>query len=201
MKLAELEKKIGFTFPAKYHEIYDDGAVKWLEMNRKEIEANIVEFAEDPKTFITLLEKAGCEMFAYDRIPEMIEELQNLIKDMEAENGVVMAKKITLIPFGKGAFGDYYCFMNSPKKKDTAVVSFCHDECAPLTVEGADFDEFLYNQMYNAVLNNVRVEDDVFQDFQEYLTEDYRKKLTGKSTMNLQDDYYKLDIKELDIWK
>ena len=91
--------------------------------------------------------------------------------------------------------------MNYPKKKGTAVVSFCHDECLPLTVEGADFDEFLYNQMYNAVLNNVRVEDDVFQDFLEYLTEDYRKKLEGKTTMNLQDDYYKLDIKEIEIWK
>ena len=40
MKLMELEQQLGISFPKKFHEIYETGAMKWLEMNSEQIQKN-----------------------------------------------------------------------------------------------------------------------------------------------------------------
>ena len=40
MTLAELEKELDVTFPKKFHEIYDTGAMEWVEAGHEKFTEN-----------------------------------------------------------------------------------------------------------------------------------------------------------------
>ena len=51
MKLMELEQQLGISFPKKFHEIYETGAMKWLEMNSEQIQKNRMIISKIRKRF------------------------------------------------------------------------------------------------------------------------------------------------------
>ena len=59
MTLSELESIIGVKFPKKWHEIYNTGAMEWLEAG----------------VGVFLMLSCDCEPLMFDEIPERIEEV------------------------------------------------------------------------------------------------------------------------------
>ena len=78
MKLMELEQQLGISFPKKFHEIYETGAMKWLEMNSEQIQKNRNDYLQDTKAFLML--NCDCEPYSFDEISEAMDTLTSSSK-------------------------------------------------------------------------------------------------------------------------
>lgn len=198
MKLAELEKMLGIMLPIRFHEIYETGAMKWLEMRQEQIQQNRDKYIHDEKALLML--NCGCELFLFEEIPHAIETLKEWIQWQEEDEEVTLAKEITLIPFGHNAGGDLYCFLYSPESEEPKVILYLHDEYGNPEIIGHTFDEFLYVQMLEAVDDDEDIEGRHFQENINYLNDSYRQLIIGKTSDSLKDDYAELTIDEAEIW-
>lgn len=199
MTLNELEKSLGVIFPAKFHEIYETGAMKWLEMSEAQIKKDRDKYINDEKAFLML--NCWCELYLFDEIPEAIKTLKEWIQWQEEDTGVSFAKGITLIPFGHSGGGDMYCFLYSSETKEPKVVLYMHDEYGNPEIVGYSFDEFIYAQMLEAVENDEEIDGNHFQENMKYLSDQYKQLIAGKNVDSLKDDYYNLKIDKAEIWK
>ena len=111
MKLMELEQQLGISFPKKFHEIYETGAMKWLEMNSEQIQKNRNDYLQDTKAFLML--NCDCELYPFDEISEAMDTLKEWIQCREEDEEQSLLEGITLIPFGHGGNGDLYCFLDT----------------------------------------------------------------------------------------
>lgn len=198
MKLSELERQLGFTFPKAFHAIYETGAMKWLEMSEAEIMNNREAYINDPKAFLML--NCGCEPYQFDEIPEAIKTLKEWISWQEQDRKVTLSKEITLIPFGHNGGGDLYCFLYSKNDNEPMVVLYYHDMYGDPEIVGHDFDEFLYIQMLDAIENEEDIDGENFQNQILLLNDTYRKKLINKDADTLLDDYYSIVFNTAKIW-
>ena len=80
MKLSELESKLGIKFPKKWHEIYDTGAMEWLEISAEKFREDSDRYTSDPKSFLML--NCDCEPLPFDEIPERLDEIREWISWM-----------------------------------------------------------------------------------------------------------------------
>ena len=71
MKLAEVEKRFGVTFPKRFHEIYDTGAMEYLELTLDEFQKVRGKYTNDPKAFMMM--NGECEPLFFEEIPERSE--------------------------------------------------------------------------------------------------------------------------------
>ena len=198
MKLAELEKKLEVRFPKAFHRIYETGAMKWLEMSKEEITANREEYINDSKAFLML--DCSCELYIFDKISEAIDDLKEWIDEQEKDTDVTLSEGITLIPFGQNGGGDLYCFLYSSETEEPMVILYCHDEYGNPSIEGHDFDEFIYIQMLDAVANEEDMDGEHFNENLNYLDEKYRQMIAGKDADTLIDEYDELEFDEAEIW-
>lgn len=83
MKLMELEQQLGISFPKKFHEIYETGAMKWLEMNSEQIQKNRNDYLQDTKAFLML--NCDCELYPFDEISEAMDTLKEWIQCREED--------------------------------------------------------------------------------------------------------------------
>lgn len=198
MKLFELERQLGVTFPKAFHNIYETGAMKWLEMSNEEIRYNREAYINDSKAFLML--NCACEPYLFDEIPKAIETLKEWIGWQEQDRKVTLLKEITLIPFGHNGGGDMYCFLYSKSSSEIRIVLYYHDEYGNPEIVGHDFDEFLYIQMLDAVENEEDINGENYQNQITYLKDTYRQKIINKDTDTLIDDYYSIKFDVAEIW-
>mgnify|MGYP002626965243 CR=1 FL=1 len=198
MKLFELEKQLGFTFPEAFHTIYETGAMKWLEMSREELKNNREKYISDSKAFLML--NCDCEPYLFDEIPETIERLKKWIVSQEQDRNISLSEEITLIPFGHNGGGDLYCFLVSKTENEPMIILYYHDEYGNPKIIGHDFDEFLYVQMLDAVENEEDINGENYQNQMWYLNVEYRQKLVDKDVDMLLDDYDSIVFDVAKIW-
>lgn len=198
MKLSELEKQLGFTFPKAFHTIYETGAMKWLEMSKEEIKNNREAYINDPNAFLML--NCGCEPYLFDEIPEAIQKLKEWIGWQEQDENVTLSEEITLIPFGHNGGGDLYCFLDAKSNPEPMIVLYYHDVYDNPQIIGHDFDEFLYIQMLDAVENEEDINGENYQNQMLFLNDTYRKKIINKDADALLDDYDAIGFETAKIW-
>ena len=88
MKLMELEQQLGILFPKKFHEIYETGAMEWLEMNSEQIQKNRNDYLQDTKAFLML--NCDCEPYSFDEIPEATEPDEVITRYLPEKNNINM---------------------------------------------------------------------------------------------------------------
>ena len=193
MKLAELEAKLGVQFPARYHEIYETGAMKWLEMTPEELKANRMAYIADVSAFLMI--NCGCEPYLYDEIPAAMDDLRELLSWTE-KSGRKLRADILLIPFGHEN-GDFYCF-SYQGDGEPAVICIRHDAIAEeMAEEYGDFASFFYLQLMEAAENEEDIKGANYQAQAKYLSAEYAARVDADA---LSDDYEDFPVTYANIW-
>ena len=204
MKLNEIENILKIKFPARFHKIYETGAMEWLEISREEFNKNSDKYKNDPKAFLMLW--CDCEPYPFADIPEAVNHLDELIKMQEEDEEVSLKENIRLVPFGHSN-GDVYCFLYEYDNSEPKVIRYFHDEYGDPEIAGNDFDEFLYNIILNSVSyesddgNDEYIYSEPFKEHIKYLSEKYRRLIEGKSQDELLDDFDAIIYGEAEIWE
>lgn len=204
MTLAELEKSLDVKFPKKFHEIYETGAMEWIEVGSEKFDANREHYLNDPKAFLML--SGDCEPTFFEDIPDLIETLNEMLVWRKEDINEELNEKYRLIPFAMNGGGDMYCFLYEKGVDEPKVIMYAHDTWDLPDIIGRDFDEFLYIAMLSCVANA-----DDEEDFSElegeqwknnlgYLLPEYRKKITESTPEKLADFYWSLDFEEAEIF-
>lgn len=204
MTLAELEKSLDVKFPKKFHEIYDTGAMEWIEVGNEKFNENREHYLNDPKAFLMLY--CDAEPIFFEYISDYINTLNELIEWCENDINEELDEKFRLIPFAMDGGGDFYCFLYEKGTDEPKVVMVAHDTCDLPEVIGKDFDEFLYIMMMSCVA--YAVDDDDFSELEGeqwknnlgYLLPEYRKKIEESTPERLADFYWSLNFDEAEIF-
>lgn len=204
MTLAELEKIIDMKFPKKFHEIYETGAMEWIEAGCEKFNENRERYLNDPKAFLMLC--CDCEPIFFEDIPDAIEELNEDLKYRKEDTGEELDGKYRLIPFGMNGAGDKYCFLCEESADEPKIIMYAHDTFDNPEIIGNDFDEFLYMMMLSAAA--YAVDDDDFTELESgqwennlgYLNDGYRKIITESTPEKLAGFYWAIDFEEAEIF-
>ncbi len=205
MTLAELEKSLDVKFPKRFHEIYETGAMEWIEVGNEKFNKNREHYLNDPKAFLMLY--CDAEPLRFEDIPEYLGGLNEVLEWIEEENDVKLDEKYRLIPFAINGGGDYYCFLYEKCEDEPKVIMVAHDDpCDLPDIIGRDFDEFLYMAMLSCIA--YAVDEDDFSELKGeqwknnlgYLLPEYRKKITESTPERLADFYWSLDFEEAEIF-
>ena len=97
MKLTDIEVKLNVKFPGKWHEIYETGAMEWMEIENSEFLKNTHKYTDDPKAFFML--DCDCEPLSVWDIEERIEDLKEWISWRCEDEGETFDESIKLVPF------------------------------------------------------------------------------------------------------
>lgn len=204
MTLAELEKSLDVKFPKKFHEIYDTGAMEWIEVGNEKFNENKDFYLNDPKAFLMLY--CDAEPVFFEDIPEYLRGLNEVLEWIEEEHNRKIDEKFRLIPFAMNGGGDFYCFLYEKGMDEPKIVMVAHDTCDLPDVIGKDFDEFLYIMMMSCVA--YAVDDDDFSELEgeqwennlSYLLPEYRKKIEESTPERLADFYWSINFDEAKIF-
>ena len=199
MTLEELEKQQEVRFPQAFHRIYDTGAMKWLELSQAELKPRIQEYVNDSKAFLMM--NCDCEMYLFEEIQGAAEELAKLASWMEEDKKLRIKSSVRIVPFGHSGGGDIYCLLYTEGCDEPSVILYPHDSYEAPSVEGHDFDEFVYIQMLLAAENEEDVEGENFLENIKYLSDKYRPLAEGKTADELTDVLYSLGAEKADIWE
>lgn len=192
MKLSELENKLGIKVPEKMRKIYETGAMEWLETASDEFMADRERYINDPKAFLML--KCDCELLRFEEWEERMEETDEWLKwKSEDEDDFVPGKNIRLIPFAVMGNGDNFCFLYRGNE-EPKVVLCCHDSTDDPDIIGDDFDMFLYVMMLDAVSWDEDIEGEPWKEHLNYLSEEYRNKLTCRSSDEILEEYDSMEF-------
>lgn len=203
MNLSELENSIGAKFPKKWHEIYDTGAMEWLEVGSEVFRANRDKYLNDPRAFL-ILGGCDCEPLMFEEIPERIKWVGELVSWRIEYDGAVLRKGLTLIPFAMRANGDLFCFVYEGSLTDEPkIILYCHDCFEDEYLMWANLDELLYECMLEACDPDfgVDISNESWQAHLNYLTEQQRKRLVGRSGEELYGEYLALPEITENIWE
>lgn len=203
MTLAELEKNLDVKFPEKFHEIYETGAMEWVEAGYEKFNENREHYFNDPKAFLML--SCDCEPLFFEDIPNAIEELNEYLKYRKEYNNEELDGRYRLIPFAMNGAGDSYCFLYE-NRGEPAVVQCFHDCFDNPEIIGRNFDEFLYIMMLSCV--NYAVEEDDFTELEgeqwknnlDYLSPEYKKMISEETPEKLADIFWSLEFDEAEIF-
>lgn len=189
MKLAEIEKRFGVTFPKRIHDIYDTGAMEYLELSLEEFQNVRDKYINDPKAFMMI--GCDCEPLFFEEIPERAEELNEWLSWRREDPKEKLCEGIKLIPFAQTGRGDLYLFAYEGGA-EPKVVLYYHDDYDDPLLCGRDFDEFLYYAMLDALQWDEDMNGAAWQAHLDYLNSEYRAKIAGKSAEELLDDFTEL---------
>lgn len=199
MNLQETEKKFNFKFPQKWMDIYNTGAMEWLECNSDEFNAKREVYISNPNAFFML--NCDCEPLLFDKISERIEDLNEWISWCEEDEELSLKENIKLIPFGQTGAGDLYCFLYEDDTYiEPKVILYLHDEYEEPDIIGETFEEYLYVQMLSAVTNDEDVQGEHWQAHLKHLSDDYKNLLVNKTAEELINDYDNIKFKQAEIW-
>ncbi|MCM1131831.1 MAG: SMI1/KNR4 family protein [Ruminococcus flavefaciens] len=204
MTLAELEKSLDVKFPKKFHEIYETGAMEWVEVGSGKFDENREHYLNAPNAFLMLYSDA--EPIFFEDIPKCIDTLNELIVWIEQDNDVKLDEKYRLIPFAMNGGGDFYCFLYEKDTDEPKIVTVTHDVCDLTEVVAEDFDEFLYIMMLSCAANAAdeddfsELEGEQWENHLGWLLPDYKKKITESTPEKLADFYWAIDFNEAEIF-
>lgn len=199
MKLNELEQQLGVRFPEKFREIYSTGAMEWMELSRSEFSADREKWISAPEEFLML--NCGCEPLLFEEIPEEINNLKEWITWREEDEGCALKEGLTLIPFGKNAAHDLYCFLYEKDGGEPWVILYLHDGYDAPEIIGKTFSEFLYVQMLDAAANEEELDGAHWKAHLNYLDETYRELLEEKTADDLEGEYDSYWIGKAEIFE
>lgn len=205
MTLAELEKNLDVKFPKRFHEIYETGAMEWMEVGNEKFNENRDHYLNDPKAFLML--SCDIEPAFFEDIPDWIETIDEMLAWRKEDINQELDEKYRLIPFAMNGGGDMYCFLYENGADEPKVIMYTHDCYDNPDIIGRDFDEFLYTAMLSAIA--YAVDDDDFSELEggqwennlNYLLPEYKKMITENTTERLADIYWSLGFEEAEIWK
>ena len=126
--------------------------------------------------------------------------LEDYLEMTEEYDKKKLADRYKLVPFGQVQNGDIYCFLYDTESDDIKIVLVWHDGNCEVQLLGNDFDEFLYWVMLNAADWDEDIEGDVWKAHLEYLSPEYREKISGKTADDLKDEFEALPEKMIDIF-
>ncbi|MDE6783986.1 MAG: SMI1/KNR4 family protein, partial [Ruminococcus sp.] len=203
MNLAELEKIIDVKFPKKFHEIYETGAMEWVEVGYEKFNENREHYLNDPKAFLML--SCDCEPAFFEDIPDLITTIDEMLTWRKEYINQGLDEKYRLIPFAMNGGGDLYCFLYENNVNEPAVVLYFHDCYDNPEIIGKNFDEFLYIAMLSVIA--YAVDDDDFSELEgeqwknnvNYLLPEYRNIISENNAERLADIYWSLDFDESEI--
>ncbi len=198
MKLMKLEQQLGISFPKKFHEIYETGAMKWLEMSSEQIQKNRNDYLQDEKAFLML--NCDCEPYSFDEIPEAMDTLEEWIQCREEDEEQSLLEGITLIPFGHGGNGDLYCFLYAPHFLEPQVILYAPDDEDPEII-GHTFEEFLFMQLLDAIANEEEKNGVHFQENCKFLNPAEQAFFMEKQEDALIAYYDQLEPEYAQIWE
>lgn len=190
MKLSELESKFGVKFPKKWLKIYDTGAMEWLEIGGEKFRESPERYLSDPKAFLML--NCDCEPLPFDEIPERIDEIQEWISWRTKHDGAVLKEGLTLIPFAMTGRGDLHCFLYEENtNSEPKIILYTHDCFEDRYLKWNDLEQLLYECMLEAADPDYGgdPEDETWQTHLNYLTEEDRAKLIGRTAEDLYDEF------------
>lgn len=194
MKLAEVENRFGVTFPKSFHRIYAMGAMEWLEYSLEEFQKVRDKYINDPKAFMMI--HGEFEPLAFSEIPERAEELAEWLSWRAEDEGETLCEGVKLIPIAQTGSGDLHLFVfdggNEPK-----VIQYQHDDFDKPVLWGRNFDECLYYALLEALQWNEDMNGAAWRYQLNYLSDEYRAKIAGKTAEELLKDFEKLGL-ELD---
>lgn len=190
MTLSEIEHELRISFPKRWHEIYNTGAMEWLEAGSEVFAANREKYINNPKSFL-ILDCADCEPIMFHEIPGWIEELDEWLSICAEEEGWTLKHGLRLIPFAMNGGGDLFCFLYGDSREPRVIMFFhdCFEEEYPMW---EDIDEFLYSRMLLAAENGEDTQSAHWNENLKYLNEDYRKKLLANHLEELKDKTIKI---------
>ncbi|MCM1166698.1 MAG: SMI1/KNR4 family protein [Lachnospiraceae bacterium] len=195
MKLAELEKRFGISFPEKFKKICDTGAMEYLELSLAEFQKIRGKYISDPKAFMML--NGDCEPLFFEEIPQRSEELGDWLSWRTEDEKETLREGVRLVPFAHTGGGDLYLFVYDGEA-EPSVVLYRHDCYDAPMLCGRDFDEFLYYALLDVLQwNGEDMNGAAWRAHLDYLSDEYREKITGKSVGQLLDDFGRLGL-ELD---
>lgn len=195
MKLSEVEKQFEVTFPKRFHEIYDTGAMEYLELSNDEFQKVRSKYTNDSKAFLMM--NGDCEPLFFEEIPERSEELKEWLSWREEDRKETLRGGIKLVPFAQTGGGDLYLLVYDGSE-EPKIVLYYHDYYEVPLLCGRDFDEFLYYAMLDALQwDEDMMNGDTWHCHLNYLSDEYRAKITGKSVDEPLDDFEQLGL-ELD---
>lgn len=199
MNLHETEKNFNFKFPQKWIDIYNTGAMAWLECSSEEFKTKRESYISDPNAFLML--NCDCEPLLFDKIEEKTEDLNEWISWAEEDEELSLRENIKLVPFGQTGAGDLYCFLyEDDTESEPKIILYLHDEYEDPDIIGETFDEFLYIQMLDAVGNGEKIDGSHWQAHLKYLSDDYKNLLINKTVRELISDYGNIAFEQAEIW-
>lgn len=178
MKLTEIEKQFGVTFPKGFHRIYDTGAMEFLELPLAEFQKVRKKYDNDPKAFMMMI-KGDVEPLFFEEIPERAKELEELLSYRAKDSGEALKSGIKLVPFAQTNAGDMYLFVYEGTAEPRVILYYndCLDD--PLFC-GRDYDEFLFYALLNALQWGGDMQGEAWQHhMKNYLSEQYRARIRG----------------------
>lgn len=204
MTLAELEKSLDVKFPKKFHEIYETGAMEWIEVGSEKFDENREHYLNSPNAFLMLYSDA--EPIFFEDIHKYLVGLNEVIEWIEEENDVKLDEKYRLVPFAMNGGGDYYCFLYEKGTDEQKVLMVAHDYYDFPEVIGKDFDEFLYIMMLSCVAYAFDEEDfselesEQWENHLDWLLPEYRKIIMESTPERLADFYWNINFDEAEIF-
>ena len=199
MTFTDIETRLDIRLPEKWHEICRTGAMEWIEIENSEFIKNPRKYTEDPKAFLML--NCDCEPISVWDIEERIGELKEWISWRCEDEEESFDESVKLVPFAMTGAGDLYCFMYKPDADEPEIILYLHDEYDDPDIIGRDFDEFLYVMMLNAVSWDEEIDGEHWQAHLEYLSDEYRSKLEGKSADELAEIYDEIIFEKAELFE
>lgn len=197
MKLSEIESFLGVSFPKRWHEIYNTGAMEWLEVGEEKFRENRERYINDPKSFLML--NCDCEPLMFHEIPKRLDDLNEWISWRSKDEGLALKSGIQIIPFAATGGGDLFCFLYEGTE-EPKVILYYHDYYENPEV-WENLDRLLYVEMLNAACNEQDIDGADWKENLKYLRADYREMLEGKSRSELADEFEELWSVPIDIWE
>lgn len=198
MKLAEVENRFGVTFPKKFHEIYDTGAMEWLEYSFEEFQKVRDKYINDPKAFMMI--HGEFELLAFSEIPERAEELAEWLSWREEDEEETLREGVKLIPIAQTGRGDLHLLVFDGDK-EPMVIQYYHDHFDDSVLWGRSFDECLYYALLESLQWDEDMNGAAWRYQLNYLSDEYRAKIVGKTAKELLKDFEKLgsELDKIDL--
>ena len=147
-------------------------------------------YDNDPKSFMMM--NGEVEPLFFEEIPERAEELAEWLSWRAEDTGETPRKEIKLMPFAQNGAGDLYLFVYEGKS-EPKIVLYYHDDYESPTLCFKDFDELMYYALLDALRWDEDINGKTWQSHLDYLTNEYRAQITGKSKKELSDDLEDLE--------
>lgn len=198
MKLAEIEKQFGVTFPKRFHEIYDTGAMEWLEYSLEEFQKVRDKYINDPKAFMMI--HGEFEPLAFSEISERAEELAEWLSWRAEDTGETLREGVKLIPIAQTGGGDLHLLVFDGDK-EPMVIQYYHDHYDDPMLWGRSFDECLYYALLESLQWNEDTNGAAWRYQLNYLSDEYRVKIEGRTAEELSDDFEALgsELDKIDL--